>query len=377
MKPEVAMRLALGEARSALGRAFPNPAVGAVVYRGARVLARGSTRAVGGDHAEIVALSRAASRFGERALRGASLAVTLEPCAHTGRTGPCTDRLIAAGLRRVVVGHVDPHPRVAGRGVRRLRGAGIDVQVGVLEAECRAQHRGFLAVVERGRPFVILKLAATLDGRIATASGESRWITGPAARAAVHRLRSRTDAIMVGSGTVLADDPELTARRGARVLHRPVRVVLDPALRVPPGARVYMGGSGQSWVLCERMAPAARRRRLESAGVELIDVPRAGRHLDLKRALARLAERGLTSVLVEGGGELAASLLRASLVDELHWFIAPRLLGADGIPSLGSLHVGTLREALALEAVTVRRVGEDLHVIGTPRALARPVRGRR
>ena len=370
------MQAALSQARAALGRTFPNPPVGAVVFRGDRVLGRGHTHPVGGPHAEIVALERARRRVGDRGLRGAAMAVTLEPCSHTGRTGPCTERLLKAGLRRVFVGHVDPHPEVAGRGVRRLRRAGVEVRVGVLEAECREQHRGFLSVVERGRPFVTLKLAASLDGRIATSAGESRWITGPAARAAVHRLRARTDAILVGSGTALADDPELIARRGDRVVHRPVRVVVDGRLRVPPDAQVYRGEAARTWVLCARSAPAVRRRALARIGAVLIDVPRKGRLLDVRRGLARLADAGLTQVLVEGGGRLAASLLREDLVDEVHWFVAPKLLGGDGIAALGALELRALSDARTLDDLRVRRVGSDVHVFGRVSRRAATVQGR-
>jgi diaminohydroxyphosphoribosylaminopyrimidine deaminase/5-amino-6-(5-phosphoribosylamino)uracil reductase len=370
MTPEAAMRLALAQARGALGRSFPNPAVGAVVFRGDRVLGRGRTRSAGGAHAEVVALDAALRRHGARAVRGASMAVTLEPCSHTGKTGPCVDRLIAAGLGRVFVGHVDPHPRVAGRGLRQLRRAGVAVCVGVLETQCREQHRGFLCSVQRGRPFVVLKLAATLDGRIATARGESRWITGPEGRAAVHRLRARMDGIVIGSGTALADDPELTVRRGGRVVHRPLRIVVDGSLRVGPDARLHRGEAGQSWVLCSGRAAAARRRALERAGVVLVDVSGRGRHVDLQRGLAKLAERGLTQVLVEGGGRLAAALLRGDLVDEVHWFVAPRLIGCEGVAALGELDLRALVDAVALGPVSVRRVGADLHVWG-------PVRRRR
>lgn len=364
MTPEAAMRLALSQARAARGRTFPNPPVGAVIYRGSRVLGRGRTRPVGGPHAEIVALESARRRAGDRALRGASLAVTLEPCAHTGRTGPCTEPVIAAGLRRVFVGHRDPHPEVAGRGLRALRRAGLEVEVGVLEEACREQHRGFLSAVERGRPFVSLKLASTLDGRIATARGESRWITGEAARAAVQRLRAASDAVMVGSATARADDPELFARRGDRVVHRPIRVVVDSALRVPAASRLYRGEAERTWVLCSRAAPVARRRALARAGVRLIETPRRGSHLDLRRALERLAEAGLTEVLVEGGGRLAAALLREDLVDELHWFAAPRLIGDEGRAALAALPRTPLADVPALAPLHVRRLGDDVHLWG-------------
>jgi len=358
------MRQALAQARRSSGRTHPNPAVGAVIYRGERVLARGRTRPAGGAHAEVVAIEAALRRHGPRALRGASLAVTLEPCAHVGRTQPCAGRILEAGLARVAVGHVDPHEAVSGRGVARLRRAGVTVRVGVLEAECRTQHRGFLSVCARGRPFVVLKLASSLDGRIATASGASRWITGAPARAAVHRLRERVDAVVVGSGTALADDPELTARRAGRVLHRPVRVVVDSRLRVRPDARLYRGEVGRSWVLCAPQAPASRRRALEAVGAVILQVPVRAGGLDMGRALRRLAREGLTEILVEGGGRLAAALLRGGLVDELHWFTAPRLIGAEGAPALDSLGVRDLARAPRLEDLRVRRVGEDLHWVG-------------
>jgi len=367
MNGEAAMRLALALGRRGLGRTFPNPSVGAVVFRGDRVLGRGYTRPVGGPHAEAVAIRDAVRRFGSRALRGASMAVTLEPCCHVGRTGPCTDAIAEAGLRRVFVGHADPNREVSGRGVRRLRREGAKVTVGVLEEECRRLHRGFLSVCERGRPFMSLKLASTLDGRIATAEGESRWITGKASRAAVHRLRSRTDAILIGSETALVDDPELTARRNGRVVHRPVRVLVDSRLRVPASARLFRSEASRTWVLCASKAPARQKRALADAGARVLDVRLRGRHLDLAAALSLLARSGLTEVLIEGGGRLAAALLRENLVDEVNWFAAPRLLGDDGRPALGSLAVASLSDALARENVRARRVGEAVHVRGDVR----------
>jgi diaminohydroxyphosphoribosylaminopyrimidine deaminase/5-amino-6-(5-phosphoribosylamino)uracil reductase len=375
MKAEAAMRLALALGRRGLGRTFPNPSVGAVVFRGDRVLGRGYTRPIGGPHAEAVAIGDAVRRFGVRAVRGASMAVTLEPCCHVGRTGPCTEAITQAGLRRVFVGHADPHREVSGRGVRRLRRGGAKVSVGVLEEECRRLHRGFLSVCERGRPFVSLKLASTLDGRIATAEGESRWITGEASRAVVHRLRSRTDAILIGSETALADDPELTARRNDHIVHRPVRVLVDSRLRVPASAHLFRSEASRTWVLCASKAPVRKRRVLVDAGARLLDVRLRGRYLDLERALSLLARSGLTEVLVEGGGRLAAALLREDLVDEVHWFAAPKLLGDDGRSALGSLAVGSLSDALALENVQVRRVGDDLYLRGDVRRRS-PARSR-
>jgi diaminohydroxyphosphoribosylaminopyrimidine deaminase/5-amino-6-(5-phosphoribosylamino)uracil reductase len=322
-----------------------------------------------------MALEAARRRHGARAVRGATLAVTLEPCNHTGRTPPCTEAILDAGIRRVWVGARDPHPLVRGRGFRRLRRGGVEVVGGVLEDACREHHRGFLAVHERGRPWVTLKLAATLDGRLATASGESRWITGAPARERVHALRSGVDAVMVGSRTALRDDPELTARRGGRVVHRPVRVVVDSRLTLPPTARMLRGvDPGRTWLLASRAAPARRRGALEATGARVLPVRRRGDHLALGAALERLGSEGLTTVLVEGGGVLAAALLRAGLVDELHWFAAPAWLGGDARPALAELGIARLAERVELDEPIVSRVGGDLYIRG--RVRRRGARGR-
>jgi len=363
LSPERAMQAALEQARRSAGRTFPNPAVGAVIHRRGEILGEGGTRPPPGLHAERVAIDRARRRHGAAALRGATLAVTLEPCDHQGRTPPCTEAILEAGIARVQVGCRDPHERVRGRGLRRLRGAGLDVRVGVLEADCREHHRGFLSVCERGRPFVVLKLASSLDGRIATASGESRWITGPEARRFVHGLRSRVDAVAVGAGTALADDPQLTARRGRRIVHTPVRVVFDGRLRVPLSARLLAAEqAARTWLVCARGARGARERRRR--GAHVVEVPRRRDGLDLEASLRRLAEEGLTEMLVEGGGRLAASLLRAGLVDEIHWLQAPMLLGGDGVPALGPLSLERLSDAVRLRELHIGRLGADLHVQG-------------
>ena len=353
------MRLALSQARRGLGRTFPNPSVGAVVFRRGGVVASGRTREPPGPHAEVVALVSA--RRKGRSARGASLAVTLEPCCFMGRTGPCTEAIIEAGISRVFVGCRDPHPRVAGRGLRRLRAAGISVETGVLADACREQHRGFFSVCTRQRPFVTLKLATSLDGRIATKGGESRWITGPAARRFVHQLRASVDAVMVGSGTALADDPALTARRGGRVVHRPARVLVDSRLRVPVDAKLYRGApEPATFVLAARGARGVARR--EARGATVLTVRRGrGGGLDLARGLEALAKAGLTTVLVEGGGRLAAALLRAGLVDELHWIQAPILLGGDGRSGLGELGLDRLSQAIRLGDVERRALGDDWH----------------
>ena len=374
-RDERMMRLALRAAARGDGLTHPNPSVGAIVYRGDRILGTGTTRPPGGPHAEIVAMDQARRRHGAAALRGASMAVTLEPCNFTGRTGACTEAVLAAGIGRVVAGCRDAHARVSGRGFARLRRGGVDVTTGVLEDACRNQHRGFLSVCERGRPFVTLKLAATLDGRIALANGESRWITSEESRAAVHRLRLASDAVLVGSGTALADDPELSARRGDRVLRWPVRVLIDGSLRVPASARLFAepvigsksrplrAGDHAAWIVCRegvRGLPGAHAR----AG-RVIETPSGpSGHVDLEFALQALARAGLTTVLVEGGGGLAGALLQADLVDEVHWFLAPRLIGGDGRPALGPLGLEQLVDALCIEGLRVVRCGPDLHLSG-------------
>jgi diaminohydroxyphosphoribosylaminopyrimidine deaminase/5-amino-6-(5-phosphoribosylamino)uracil reductase len=350
------MRRALRLAARARGDTAPNPMVGAIVVRGGREIAAGSHTRAGRPHAEALALRRA-----DRQARGSILYVTLEPCASWGRTPPCVDAVLEARPRRVVIGMRDPDPRTAGRSVARMRRAGIQVVLGVEQARARALNRGFISRIERGRPFTVLKLASTLDGRIATASGESRWITGPESRAFVHRLRRRVDAIAVGSRTLLADDPELTARRGDRVLHRPVRVVIDSQARTPPGARVIDPAEpDRAWILTAQSAAERRVRDLQRAGARVVRVRGREGHLNLDAAWRALGELGVNELLVEGGGGLAAALLRAGLVDQLHWLVAPHLIGGDGRPALGNLGVEHLADALRLPPFRTRRLGRDL-----------------
>ncbi len=359
------MRRALGLARRGAGRTHPNPSVGAVIFRGDRILGRGRTQPPGGAHAEVAAIANVVRRHGERALSGAALAVTLEPCSFRGRTGACTEAILAAGIARVVVGCRDSHPRVSGRGLAWLRRRGLDVTSGVLEAECRHQHRGFLSVCERDRPWLTLKLATSLDGRIATPSGESRWITSAASRRFVHRLRDEHDAVMIGSETARVDDPALTVRApDGRLLREPIRIVIDSRLRTPSAAQLLSALSPErSWLVCRRGARG--RRRVEATGARVIEVvARRDGKVDLRRALRALAREGLTRVLVEGGGGLAAALLRSDLVDEVHWMLAPRLIGGDGRPGLGPLELERLSQAIAIDLLALRRRDDDLHLHG-------------
>lgn len=350
------MREALRLARRGLGRTSPNPAVGAVVVRAGRVVGRGYTRPAGGPHAEVVALRQA----GEKA-RGATLYVTLEPCAHHGRTPPCTDAVRDAGIARVVIACRDPNPSVRGDGAGRLRRAGIGVSTGVLRREGEEAIRFFHKHVTTGLPWVTLKLAASMDGRIATASGDSRWVTGAAARRFVHELRDTHDAVLVGAETVLRDDPALTCRRrGGR---DPVRVILDGRLRLPESARVVRQGTV---ILTRSGAPTAKVARLRRRGATVIAVPGSGARIPWRTALRVLAERDVCSVLVEGGGAVAAEALRGGEVDELLLFYAPKLVGGDGRPMVGELGVKRMAGALPLQVTAMTQMGGDLLVAARP-----------
>lgn len=351
------MRVALGLAGRALGRTWPNPAVGCVlVSPDGRVVGRGFTQLGGRPHAETVALDHAGPLA-----RGATAYVTLEPCAHTGRTPPCANALIAAGVARVVVSIEDPDPRVNGLGIATLRAAGVPTVTGCLAVEGAVLNRGFLNRIMAGRPMVTLKLATSLDGRIATESGESRWITGPRARAEGHLLRARSDAVMVGAGTALADDPRLDVR-GLGLDHvRPVRVVVSGRLRLPLTG--YLGRTAREtplWLCHHSGADPAPRAAWSDAGAELIEIPRAPDGLLDPAALTRaLGERGLTRVLCEGGGRLAGALLAADQVDEVVCFGAGLALGAEGVPAVGPMHVPALDLAPRFRLVASGSVGPD------------------
>jgi diaminohydroxyphosphoribosylaminopyrimidine deaminase/5-amino-6-(5-phosphoribosylamino)uracil reductase len=353
------MRTALTLAQRGLGNVWPNPSVGCVIVRDERVIARGWTQPGGRPHAEAVALSRAGA-----AARGATAYVSLEPCCHFGRTPPCTDAMIAAGIARAVVALRDPDPRVNGEGLMRLREAGIAVEDGVMQDEAAALNAGFILRITAGRPLVTLKLATTLDGRIATASGESRWISAEPARRFVHRLRAGHDAVMVGSGTALADDPHLTVRLPGAVPAGhlgPVRIVADGRLRLPlTSVLVATARTTPTWVLTTRDADRQRVAAFTDAGVVVIAVPadESGQPEPLA-ALRALAARGLTRVLVEGGARLAASLLRQNLVDRLAWFHAPGLLGADARPAIEALGLESLAAMPKFRVLETAAIGPD------------------
>ena len=349
------MRHALSLAARGLGRVWPNPAVGCVIVKNGRVIGRGRTGDGGRPHAETQALVGAGD-----AANGATAFVSLEPCSHAGETPPCADALIRAGISRAVIALEDPDPRVSGRGRSMLTGAGIDVEVGCLADEAANLQRGHLTRATQDRPFLTLKLASTLDGRIATASGESRWITGAAARRGVHAMRMNHDAVLIGAGTARADDPELTVRDLGSD-RQPVRIVASRHIRLSDESRLFKSAANPPvWVICsEDAASSDEASRWRDAGAKVLPVLADDERISPAAMLAALGQAGLTRVLCEGGGMLAASLLAVDLVDELVVFSAGKAIGAEGQPSIGPLGLTELGAAPAFELVETRRVGND------------------
>jgi diaminohydroxyphosphoribosylaminopyrimidine deaminase / 5-amino-6-(5-phosphoribosylamino)uracil reductase len=351
------MRAALNLARRGLGTVWPNPAVGCVIVKDGEVVGRGWTQPGGRPHGETEALARA----GDRA-KGAAAYISLEPCAHHGKTPPCADALIAAGIARAVVATEDPDPRVSGRGLERLRQAGITVETGLCAMEAGELNAGFFKRIGEGRPLVTLKLAATLDGRIATSHGESQWITGDAARNRAHLLRATHDAVMVGVGTVVADDPQLTCRLPGLERRSPVRIVIDGSLRTPLTAKLVAEAKlVPTWIIHRHGADAARCQTLRDCGVDLIEVPVSETvEMDLTVAFVELGKRGLTRILVEGGASLAGELLEEDLVDRLAWFHAPMLMGGDGLAAIQAFGVERLSAAPKFRRLSLETIGEDV-----------------
>jgi diaminohydroxyphosphoribosylaminopyrimidine deaminase/5-amino-6-(5-phosphoribosylamino)uracil reductase len=350
------MRAALALARRSLGRTWPNPAVGCVIVKDGGIVARGRTQDGGRPHAEVDALNKAGG-----AARGATVYVTLEPCSHFGKSPPCADALVRAGVARVVSAMEDPNPAVNGQGHARLREAGITVEVGEGAREAAEVNAGFLLRVSAGRPLFNLKLASSLDGRIATASGESKWITGEGARADGHRLRAIHDAILVGAGTVAADDPELTCRLPGLGTYSPVRIVLDAKAGLAETSKLARTARQVPvWLLCTSAAEAGRREALRKAGVEVIEVAAAGDgRVDVAAAAQALGQRGLTRVLVEGGGQIAAAFLKAGLIDRITSYRAGLVLGADGRSAVGELGFNRLDFAPRFRLASARSLQGD------------------
>jgi diaminohydroxyphosphoribosylaminopyrimidine deaminase/5-amino-6-(5-phosphoribosylamino)uracil reductase len=361
------MRLALQLAKRGAGRTSPNPMVGAVVVKGTTIVGRGYHHRAGEPHAEVLALRQA----GEKA-RGATLYLNLEPCDHFGRTPPCTLSIIDSGIKRVVAGMKDPNPLVSGRGIRRLRRAGIKVEVGVLGEECRELNAPFCKYITARSPFVTLKAAVSLDGKVATKSGDSRWISSEVSRTYVHRLRSVMDAVMVGIGTVLKDDPLLNVRLpGSKKNHHPLRVIVDSRLRIPFDSRIVRtAGEYRTLVATTRAASISRIERLKKARLEVIVVKSdAVGRVNLRALVRELGRRGILSILLEGGPTLNASALREKVIDRVLTFMAPKIIGGEKAPGMiGGDGVSRIRDAVPLNILKIKLMGSDLMIEG---ALAR------
>ena len=355
------MLQAIELARRARGRTSPNPMVGAVVVRDGRILAEGYHRRAGEPHAEAEALRKAGS-----SAQGATLYINLEPCCHWGRTPPCTRAIINAAIRQVHMAMLDPNPLVNGRGKAELEAAGIITHVGLCERRARRLNEAFIKYITTGRPFVTAKFAMSLDGKIATHSGESRWITGSAARERAHTLRDTNDAIMVGVNTVLTDDPRLTTRLDKPDIHHPLRVVVDTRGRIPLEAQMLtLGQPAETLVATTELMPEEKRRQLEERGAKVLILPLKEGRVDLAALMDALGSMEVVSLLVEGGGTLLGSLFSEGLMDKVLAFIAPKIIGGEGAPTpVEGEGVARITDALELESVEVERVGSDILVSG-------------
>jgi diaminohydroxyphosphoribosylaminopyrimidine deaminase/5-amino-6-(5-phosphoribosylamino)uracil reductase len=352
------MKRVLRLAEKGRGRTSPNPMVGAVLVRDDQVVAEGYHSRAGGPHAEIVALRKA----GEQS-RGATLYLNLEPCTHHGKTPPCAPVVIEAGLKRVVIGMKDPNPLVNGKGVEALTRAGVDVEIGILDKECRRLNEAFCKYIVNQQPFVILKVASSLDGKIATRNGESQWITGEASRRFVHRLRNQVDGVIVGIGTVLKDDPMLTARiRGGK---DPYRVILDSRLRIPEEAKVVKISPARTIIATTELASRERIEKLEKEGVRVLIFNSKQGRVDLKSCLSKLGEMGMVTLLVEGGNQLNGSFLDEGLIDKIIFSLSPKLIGdPQALGIFGGHGVINLKEAILLSKLKIRKIAEDVLLEG-------------
>jgi diaminohydroxyphosphoribosylaminopyrimidine deaminase/5-amino-6-(5-phosphoribosylamino)uracil reductase len=356
------MRLALNLALKAEGKTSPNPLVGAVVIKSGKVVARGFHKRAGLPHAEIVALRQA----GRRSI-GADLYVNLEPCCHHGRTPPCIDAIIEARIKRVVIGVRDPNHLINGKGVRLLRKNGIDVVTGILKKECEALNESFLKYIKTGRPFLILKSALTLDGKIATRTGNSKWITGSKARDYAHQLRSRVDAVLVGAGTVFSDNPRLTSRLEKNSTRNPIRIIVAGKKTVPISAKVFNNSHKERVIYAvTNDFSSSRKIRLEKMGVEVLLIKQKRGRVNLSLLMDKLGKMKITSIMIEGGSEISGSIFKEKLCDKVIYFIAPKIIGGRKSPSpVGGEGVKHLKDFMEIKNMSVDKLGDDLVIEGT------------
>jgi len=372
MNDEQWMKRALRLAEKGRGRTSPNPMVGTVLVKNGQVVGEGYHARAGEAHAEILALRQA----GEEA-RGSTLYINLEPCIHYGKTPPCAPAVIEAKVRRVVIGMEDPNPLVTGRGLKSLQKAGLDVEIGVLEKECRRLNEAFCKYILKKEPFVILKVAATLDGKIATREGDSKWISGETSRHFVHRMRDQVDGVVVGIGTILKDDPQLTAR--IKKGRDPYRIILDSRLRIPEDAKVIGNSPSKTIIATTELAARDKIERLEKKGVRILILDSKQGRVDLKNCLSKLGEMGMMSLLVEGGSQVNGSFLDEGLIDKILFFLSPKLIGdREALGIFGGSGKANLKETIPLNELRVRRMGEDILIEGyvnSPHPLPLPLRG--
>jgi len=350
------MGRALELAQKARGKTSPNPMVGAVAVKNGRAVGEGYHRKAGGKHAEVLALAKSG-----RQAKDCDLYITLEPCCHFGKTPPCVDLIISSSVKRVVIGAKDPNPLVSGKGIHRLKSAGIEVVTGVLNRQCRELNKIFFKYIRTGMPFATLKAGMSMDGKIATAKGESKWITGAPARRIVHQMRSETDAILVGAGTVVKDNPQLTARlKNGKTLY-PTRVVLDNKASVPLNSKVFHRAREEKVIYFSGLETAVlRERKLKAKGVEVVKLKERKGTLPIRAVMKELAEREITSVLIEGGGEIHASALKEKVVDKIVFFFAPKIIGGRNAPGVvGGEGIARLQDALELQDIDMTNVGND------------------
>lgn len=352
------MRIAIQEARRGLGKTTPNPVVGCVIAKNNKIIAKAHHKQFGGPHAEVIALKKA-----KKAARGATLYVTMEPCSHFGKTPPCTDEIIRAGIREVVSAAQDPNPVNNGKGLRKLLNSGIKVISRVMKKEADALNREFIQRMKRGRPFVTVKMAQSLDGKIATKEGDSKWISSAASRRIVQQLRSKHDAIMVGVNTIARDNPRLRVRRLKR---QPIKIVVDSRLRTPAYARIFSkNSSGKVIIATTKTASRAKEALLRSKGAVIIRLGSRSGRVGLNSLMKSLSRIGVASILAEGGGELTASLFNNKLVDKIFLFVAPMLIGGrDSLTSFEGEGIRKIRDALRLDKIKVERIGKDLLITG-------------